>query len=55
MRELFAASFGISIFIMAPATALVGGAPEIPDAQSQPEVMFVGSGGNFSGSHRADA
>jgi hypothetical protein len=47
MRVVFAAAFGISIFIMAPATALVGGAPEIPDAQSQPEVMFVGSGGNF--------
>ena len=29
------------------ATALVGGAPEIPDARNQPEVMLVGSGGNF--------
>jgi hypothetical protein len=26
---------------------MVGGAPEIPDAQSQPEVMLVGSKGNF--------
>jgi hypothetical protein len=47
MRVAFAAVFGISIFTMVPATALVGGAPEIADAQSQPEVMFVGSGGNF--------
>ena len=30
-----------------PAAALVGGAPEIPDAPNQPEVMFVGSGGSF--------
>src|SRR3954453_5438018 len=47
MRVVFAAVFGIAIFTVAPATAMVGGAPEIPDAQSQPEVMFVGSGGNF--------
>src|SRR3954463_5970633 len=47
MRVVLAAAFGISIFIVAPATAMVGGASEIPDAQSQPEVMFVGSGGNF--------
>src|SRR6187455_3759282 len=47
MRVVFAAAIAISIFIMAPATAMVGGAPEIQDAQSQPEVMFVGSGGNF--------
>ena len=47
MHVVPAAAFGISIFIMAPATALVGGAPEIPDAPSQPEVMVVGSGGNF--------
>jgi hypothetical protein len=36
----------VSLFA-APAAALVGGAPEIPDAPSQPEVMFVGSAGNF--------
>ena len=47
MRAVFAAAFATSIFTMAPATAMVGGAPEIPDTQSQPEVMFVGSGGNF--------
>jgi secreted trypsin-like serine protease len=29
------------------ASALVGSAPEIPDARNQPEVMLVGSGGNF--------
>ena len=35
--------------LLAPvsALALVGGAREISEAQSQPEVMFVGSGGNF--------
>jgi hypothetical protein len=47
MHLIFAAAFAIGIFTMAPAMAMVGGAPEIPDAQSQPEVMFVGSGGNF--------
>ena len=31
----------------APASALVGGAREIPNAAAQPEVMFVGSRGNF--------
>lgn len=30
-----------------PALALVGGALEIPDPKTQPEVMFVGSGGTF--------
>jgi hypothetical protein len=44
MRAFFAAAFTISISALAP--AMVGGAPEIPEAQSQPEV-FVGSGGNF--------
>jgi secreted trypsin-like serine protease len=29
------------------AWAIVGGAPEVPDAKNQPEVMIVGSGGNF--------
>ena len=35
--------------LLAPvsALALVGGAREISEPQSQPEVMFVGSGGNF--------
>src|SRR5215218_1708005 len=47
MHAVFAAAFAISIFTMARATAVVGGAPEMPDAQSQPEVMFVGSGGTF--------
>jgi hypothetical protein len=31
----------------AAAVALVGGAREIPDPKAQPEVMFVGSRGNF--------
>ncbi len=30
-----------------PARGLIGGASEIPDPKAQPEVMFVGSGGNF--------
>ena len=47
MRVVIAAAFEISILMMTPATAIVGGAPETPNAQSQPEVMFVGSGGNF--------
>ena len=36
-----------TIKMVCPASAMVGGAREIPAAQSQPEVMFVGSGGNF--------
>jgi secreted trypsin-like serine protease len=36
-----------SLVLVAPASAMVGGAPEIPDANNQPEVMLVGSGGNF--------
>ena len=31
----------------APAAAIVGDAPEIPDVKNEPEVMFVGSRGNF--------
>jgi len=31
----------------ARAAALVGGAPEIPDARTQPELMIVGDRGNF--------
>ena len=37
----------IWLFLISPVDALVGGAPEIPDAKNQPEVMIVGSGGNF--------
>ena len=33
--------------MLAPATAMVGGALEVAEAPNQPEVMFVGSGGNF--------
>jgi len=33
--------------LSASAAAMVGGAREIPDANAQPEVMFVGSRGNF--------
>src|SRR6185436_14425086 len=33
--------------LSASAAAMVGGAREIPDAKAQPEVMFVGSRGNF--------
>ena len=33
--------------LVAPATALVGGAPEVPSPTTQPEVMLVGSKGNF--------
>ena len=36
-----------TIKMVCPASAMVGGAPEIPDAAAQPEVMLVGSGGNF--------
>src|SRR4029077_10108993 len=39
------------LFVLAwtccPVMALVGNAPEMPSAQTQPEVMFVGSRGNF--------
>ena len=40
-------SVALSLSFLAPAVALVGGAREIPDPKSQPEVMFVGSRGNF--------
>lgn len=46
VQRLCAAVLICFLFLLR-ATALVGDAPEIPDAQSQPEVMFVGSGGNF--------
>ena len=36
-----------TIKMVCPASAMVGGAQEIPAAHTQPEVMFVGSGGNF--------
>jgi len=42
-----ALAFTLVLLLSAPALALVGGAPEIPDARTQPEVMLVGSGGNF--------
>jgi hypothetical protein len=37
----------LSLYLCAPAIALVGGAPEVPDPKSQPEVMIVGDRGNF--------
>jgi hypothetical protein len=36
-----------TIKMVCPASAMVGGAQEIPAAHTQPEVMFVGSSGNF--------
>jgi hypothetical protein len=42
-----ALSFALLLFLPAAAAALVGGAREIPDPKTQPEVMFVGSRGNF--------
>ena len=42
-----ALTFALAVSLSAPAAALVGGAPEIPSATTQPEVMFVGSLGNF--------
>src|SRR5262249_39160931 len=37
----------IFLALSAPATAIVGNAPEVPNAQRQPEVMLAGSHGNF--------
>lgn len=37
----------LSLSLTPPALAMVGGAREIPDPKSQPEVMFVGSRGTF--------
>jgi hypothetical protein len=46
MRQaVFTFIFHLSVF--SPAVALVGGAPEIPAAKTQPEVMLVGTRGNF--------
>jgi hypothetical protein len=42
-----ALAFALVFVLLAPADALVGGAPEIPSPQTQPEVMLVGSQGNF--------
>jgi hypothetical protein len=42
-----ALAFALMLSLSSPAAALVGGAPEVADAAKQPEVMFVGSGGNF--------
>ena len=40
-------TFALLFALSAAAAAMVGGASEIPNAKSQPEVMFVGSRGNF--------
>jgi len=40
-------AFTLVVSLSAPAAAVVGGAPEVPDPTSQPEVMIVGSGGTF--------
>ena len=42
-----ALAFALVVSLAAPAAAVVGGAPEVPDPTSQPEVMIVGSGGTF--------
>jgi secreted trypsin-like serine protease len=44
-RPALAAALLLSL--VAPTIAMVGGAPEISDAKTQPEVMLVGSRGNF--------
>jgi hypothetical protein len=40
-------TFAVYLATFVPAFAIVGGASEIPSPDAQPEVMFVGSGGNF--------
>jgi hypothetical protein len=42
-----ALAFAIVLSLIAPALALVGGAPEVASPNAQPEVMLVGSHGNF--------
>ena len=37
----------LSLLTLAPAIAMVGGAPALPNAAMRPEVMLVGSRGNF--------
>jgi secreted trypsin-like serine protease len=39
----------VLLSLCAPAAAIVGSAPEVPDAKSQPEVMLVGQHGFCSG------
>lgn len=40
-------SLVVLLFSSVSASALVGGAPEVPSPKTQPEVMLVGSKGNF--------
>jgi secreted trypsin-like serine protease len=40
-------AFALAVLSAAPASAMVGGAYVVPDARSRPEVMLVGSRGNF--------
>jgi hypothetical protein len=42
-----ALAFVLLSALSAAAAAMVGGAPEVPNPKAQPEVMFVGSRGNF--------
>jgi secreted trypsin-like serine protease len=46
MQVLLIALIGL-LATVAPLYAVVGGAAEVPAATTQPEVMLVGSGGNF--------
>jgi secreted trypsin-like serine protease len=46
MRRL-ALALVLCVSHSAPAPALVGGAAEVPDAAAQPEIMLLGSRGNF--------
>lgn len=46
MQTLWIPLIGL-FFSTAPSYAVVGGAAEVPSANAQPEVMLVGSGGNF--------
>lgn len=47
VMRIVALALPANFLVSSLACALVGGAPEIPDARSQPEVMLVGSHGNF--------
>src|SRR5262245_42090200 len=46
-RPALAFPFIVSLLSTAPAAAMVGGAPALSDPKSRPEVMLIGSRGNF--------
>lgn len=46
-RPALASILALSLLPAAPAAAMVGGAYVVPDAAARPEVMLVGSRGNF--------